>query len=171
MKKGVKLYNVIFPIWMLLLFPQMWLISMPANFVIDFLVLYFSMKYLQIEQAKEKAKSVIWKTWGVGFGADIVGGFFMFLVPLIEVDMETVFGKWWYENMTNAVMYDPFENVYALLFVTLCVIITSLLIYIINKKWCLKSLEITEAQRQKIALYLAIFTAPYLFYLPTKWFW
>ena len=171
MKKEVRLYNVIFPIWMLLLFPQMWLISMPANLVIDFLVLYFSMKYLKIEQPVEKAKSVILKTWAIGFASDIAGGIIMFMAALCDFDIETPFGKWWYDNLTNAVMYNPFESIVAFLFVTMCVIISAVFIYFINYKWCLKALEITDTERKKIALYLAIYTAPYLFYLPTKWFW
>lgn len=171
MKKEVKLYNVIFPIWMLLMFPQMWFVSLPANLVIDFLVLYFSMKYLKVEDVKEKAKTAIWKTWGVGFAADFVGGFFMFVVPLLDFDTDTPFGSWWYENMTNAVMYNPFETVPACLYTTLCVVLTAVLIYFINKKWCLKQIDITEVQRKRTALFLAIFTAPYLFYLPTAWFW
>ena len=45
MKKGrVKLYNVLFPVWMLMMFPGMWLIILPGNFIIDSLVLLITMK-------------------------------------------------------------------------------------------------------------------------------
>ena len=173
MKKssGTKLYNVIFPIWLLLMIPQLWLISLPANFLIDLLVLYFSMKVLRVENRKENVKKAIWKTWIVGFASDFVGGFGMFLVALLDFDYNTSFGKWWHDNLTNAVMYNPFDSIYAILWTTMCVIITSVLIYFMNKKWCLKRLEITDEQKKKVALALAIFTAPYLFYLPTAWFW
>ena len=171
MKKDVKLYNVIFPIWMLLLFPQMWFISLPANFIIDLLVIWLTMKLMHVQNIKSNAKAIILKTWIAGFGADFVGGFLMFVVPLLDFDYQSEFGSWWYENMTNAVMYNPFETIPALLWTTLCVIITAILIYFINKKWCLKNAELTEEQKKKIALSLAVFTAPYLFYLPTKLFW
>lgn len=38
MKKDMKLYNVIFPIWMLFFLPPVRLVVLPANFVIDSLV-------------------------------------------------------------------------------------------------------------------------------------
>ena len=53
MKKDVKLYNVLFPFWMLLLFPQMWLIVLPGNFIIDSLVLLISMAVLKISDKKQ----------------------------------------------------------------------------------------------------------------------
>ena len=47
MKKEIKLYNVIFPIWMLILIPPLWLVVLPGNFLIDLLVLYISMRILK----------------------------------------------------------------------------------------------------------------------------
>ncbi len=41
--KDIKLYNVIFPFWMILLFPSVWFIVLPGNFIIDSLVLLISM--------------------------------------------------------------------------------------------------------------------------------
>ena len=32
--KDVRLYNVLFPFWMLMLFPTVWLIVLPGNFLI-----------------------------------------------------------------------------------------------------------------------------------------
>lgn len=37
--KQVKLYNVIFPIWLLLIFPPVALIALAGNFIIDSLVI------------------------------------------------------------------------------------------------------------------------------------
>ena len=95
----------------------------------------------------------------------------MFLVALIDVDYETKFGQWWYDNLTNAVMYNPFSTLPGFLWATMCVVITSVIIYFVNKKWCLKKLEISDNEKKKIALAMAVFTAPFLFYLPTAWFY
>lgn len=171
MKKEIKLYNVIFPVWMLVLIPQLWLVALVGNYVIDFLVLFLTMKFLKIENRKTHIKKAIWKTWLIGFVADFVGGFGMFLVALIDMDYETKFGKWWYDNLTNAVMYNPFSTLAGFLWATMCVVITSAIIYFVNKKWCLKKLEISDDEKKKLALSLAIFTAPFLFYLPTAWFY
>lgn len=38
MRGRVKLYNLILPLWLLWLFPQTWIIVLPANFAVDLLV-------------------------------------------------------------------------------------------------------------------------------------
>ena len=136
-KKNVTLYNVIFPIWMMLIFPITWLVAFPVNFVIDLCVVYFSMKYLQVDDRRRRIKKVIWKVWIAGFLADIIGGFFMFSVALIDgvLDYNSPFGKWWYENLANGVMFNPFDSIWAVLWVTLCLCISGFCIYIFNKKF------------------------------------
>ena len=53
MKKYVKLYNVLFPVWMLMTLPVIWWIVIPGNFVIDSLVLGIAMKVLKLEDRWE----------------------------------------------------------------------------------------------------------------------
>ena len=72
-KKSIKLYNVIFPIWLLWLIPMTWVIVLPANFLIDLLVVVLTMKYLKVKEIKLNAKSVILKVWIFGFIADFIG--------------------------------------------------------------------------------------------------
>ncbi|MDN5300031.1 MAG: hypothetical protein PWP51_2584 [Clostridiales bacterium] len=169
-KKGIKLYNMIFPIWLLWLIPIMWLIVLPANFLIDLTVIVLTMKYLGIDQIKVHVKKVILRVWLLGFAADFIGTFCMFLVNLINFDYQTPIGRWWYENLQNAVSYNPIENIYSFLWVVVCIAITSCCIYFLNLKFGLKKLELEERQKHKLALSLAVFTAPYLFLLPTAWF-
>ena len=38
MGRGTKLYNLILPLWLLWIFPQTWLVVLPANFIVDLLV-------------------------------------------------------------------------------------------------------------------------------------
>lgn len=170
-KTDVKLYNMIFPIWLLWLIPITWIVILPGNFIIDLLVLVLTMKYLKIQDIKMSAKSVIFKVWIFGFIADFMGMALMILAAGLPFSNETAFEKWWYHNITNSVSFNPFENIYALLYVTICVILTAAFIYLFNYKFCLKKLNLSKEQKQKIALSLAIFTAPYLFYLPTDWFY
>ena len=59
---------------------------------------------------------------------------------------------------------------FAFFWVTGCVLLTAFLIYRLNLGWCLKKADLDDGQKKKIALSLAVFTAPYLFYLPTVWF-
>ena len=55
-KKDVKLYNALFPFWFLLLFPQVWLIVLPGNFLIDSIVLIISMFALKMTEKKQYYK-------------------------------------------------------------------------------------------------------------------
>lgn len=169
-KHSIKLYNVIFPIWILWLVPITWIVVLPANFLIDLLVVVLTMKCMKLPNIKENAKAVILRVWVFGFIADFIGTAVMFLSNIIDFNYETALGKWWHNNITNAVAYNPFESIYALTWVTLCVVITAFFIYIFNYKICLNRSTMSNKQKKVLALSLAIFTAPYLFYLPTCWF-
>ena len=170
-QKYVKLYNIIFPIWLLWLIPVTWIVVLPTNFLIDLMVIVLTMKYIKIQDIKQKSKTVILRVWIFGFIADFIGTATMFLANIIDFDYETQIGKWWYNNITNAVSFNPFDSIYAFLWVTVCVMLTAFFIFIFNYKFCLKKLDLSDNQRKKLALSLAIFTAPYLFYLPTALFY
>ena len=71
--KQTRLYNVIFPIWLLFLFPQIWLIALPGNLIVDCLVVLFTLMALKHTQKKAVLKQVWWKVWLLGFAADFVG--------------------------------------------------------------------------------------------------
>ena len=51
--KSVKFYNMIFPVWILMIFPLTWIIVIPGNFIIDSLVLLLGMYFLKIENKKQ----------------------------------------------------------------------------------------------------------------------
>lgn len=170
-KKDIKLYNLIFPIWFLLFLPYSWIVVLPANFLIDLTVTAVAMKCFKIDSIKQKVKSVILKVWIFGFAADFIGAAFMFASNIIEFGDNTTLNKWWYTNIISAVNYTPFKSIYGALWVAVCVIITAVFIYIFNYKICLKTLDIDADQKKKIALTLAICTAPYLFFIPTAWFY
>ena len=168
--KEIRLYNIIFPIWLLWLVPTTWFVVLPANFLIDLLVVVVAMKCLKVSEIKQKAKSVILKVWIMGFVADFIGTALMFVSNFMELVLEEEAAEWWYKYIVNAVSYNPFENPFSFLWVTVCTVITAVLIYVINAKWCLKKAELSEKQNKRVALALSVFTAPYLFYLPTEWF-
>jgi hypothetical protein len=169
-KNSIKLYNLIFPIWLIWLIPTTWIVVLPANFLLDLIVVVLTMKYLKIQDIKQNAKSVIFRVWIFGFVADFIGTAAMLIANVIDFDSGTQLGKWWYSNISNAVSYNPFESIYAVTWVTISVIITSFFIYLFNYKFCLKESNLDNSQKKKLALALAIFTAPYLFFIPTTWF-
>ena len=169
-KKSIKFYNLIFPIWILILIPITWIFILPANFFIDLIVVALTMKFMKINDIKKKVKHVITKIWIVGFISDFIGAGAMYLATIISFNNNSNLHEWWQNNIEYAVNYNPFESIYSMVWVTACVMIAAICIYIINYKLCLKKLDINSAQKKKIALSLAVFTAHYLFYIPTALF-
>ena len=172
MKKEARLYNLFFPLWFVLLYsPLHWIWLLPANFIVDLLVIVITLRILHAEDRKLKAKKSIWKVWILGFIADIIGGALLFFSSLfigewVENYASEALRTWWSNNLLNA-MYDPFMSFPAFVLVLLCVAVTSMLIYLFNMKLCLKKAITDKIERRKIALALAVFTAPYTFLIPT----
>ncbi|HIT09617.1 MAG TPA: hypothetical protein IAB55_11155 [Candidatus Merdivicinus faecavium] len=167
MKRDEKLYNVLFPLWFLLLVPISWLIVIPANFVIDLLALLLAMKLLRMPDIGKNLKSAVLKSWLAGFAADLIGGGAMFLSVLAGEFLPDPVRSWVYHNITEAVMVNPFSSVGGFLWTAVCVALAGGIIYLLNLKFCLKKTTLDLAQKRKLALAMALVTAPYLFFVPT----
>ncbi|MBR4935155.1 MAG: hypothetical protein IKZ01_04720, partial [Anaerotignum sp.] len=96
-------------------------------------------------------KKSIWKTWGFGFLADIIPSTLLVLIS-------------WGDLPFNP--YMAMESMPSFLFTTVGVVLAGFLIYFFHMKWVWKKIEIEEGQKRKIALGMAVLTAPYLMYLP-----
>ena len=144
--KTTKLYNVLFPFWMLLLFPQLWLIVLPGNFIIDSLVLLASLYILKIADKKQWYKQHIVKIFAFGMLSDIIGAAYMlFLMIVFDVGQ----------------MGDE-------LYLTLpALAISAILIFVFNYYITFKKAE--KDLRFKLAITFAIVTAPYTFLVPSSW--
>ena len=155
MRKDVKLYNIIFPMWSVyfygIFFPPLWLILLPANFLVDTLVLLFLFHRLGIAEKKALYKKSIWRTWGFGFLADIIPSTLLVVISWDDIPFNP---------------YDTLTSLPAFLFTTAGVVLAGVLIYFFHMKWVWKKIDIEESQKRKIALGMAVLTAPYLMYLP-----
>ncbi len=146
MKRNTKLYNVLFPFWMIMTFPIMWLIVLPGNFIIDSLVLLVSMLILKIESKKQYYKGHILKIFVFGMLSDIVGSMYLFAMVFFA---------------QIAPMGDE-------LYVTVpAIFISAVLIFVLNYFVTFKKSE--RALRLKMSLIFAIVTAPYTFLVPSSW--
>ena len=146
MKKDVTLYNVLFPLWMLLLFPELWLIVLPGNFIIDSLVLIISMLIMKMPDKKEFYKKNILKIYGFGLLADAAGSVYM-LIMMIGFELGRMGDEW-------------YITVPALL-------ISAVLIFVCNYFITFRNCDVKE--RFKLALVFAVVTAPYTFLVPSGW--
>ncbi len=43
-KREIRLYNMILPLWLLWIFPQVWLLLLPGNLLIDTEVLFCALR-------------------------------------------------------------------------------------------------------------------------------
>ncbi len=152
-KKNIKLYNMIFPIWGMILFPAFWIIIIPLNFLIDSVVLTVSMRYLKLDNKLHLYKKTILKVVAFGFLSDIIGALFVFGVA----SLDDVF------PVLEHIVYEPANSLITFLIMAIIVAITGVIIYVFNKKVSFKKLEVDEVYKHKLSLSLAVFTAPYLF--------
>lgn len=146
MKKQIKLYNVLFPVWMLMLFPQMWLIVLPGNFLIDSLVLIASMYILKIGEKRDFYKRSVLKIFLFGLLADFVGAVYMFVMAYcLELG---VMGDEWYLTVPG-------------------ILISMVCIFLLN--YFVTFGKADKVLRLRLALIFAVITAPYTFLIPTSW--
>lgn len=168
MGKELRVYNVMFPLWFLLIFPISWLVVLPANFLIDSLVLLITLKLLKQHDIFSSYKKTIIKVWMFGFLSDFIGAGFMFLTQIDIFPGRSGVGDWWFKYIANPVAYNPFDNPYSLFYVVLVIIIAAVFIYFFNLKYGLKAIETEIAAKKQVALSLAIFTAPYVLLFPSQ---
>ena len=168
--RQLRLYNLVFPIWLLWIFPLTWLIVLPANFLVDFAVIILTLMIMKVKTPFMHSKTIIFKTWIFGFIADFAGAAFMLLGVMLFPNYSNDFEKWWNHNICNPLSFNPFANIFSFLWTFAAVCISSVLIYVFNRKICLKKSELDDKVKKKLSLVLAIITAPFLFLLPTELF-
>ncbi|MCR4688139.1 MAG: hypothetical protein K5745_01160 [Saccharofermentans sp.] len=148
----VKDFNMGFHPSMLYFFPTAWLISLPFNFLVDSIALLIGFKIFGKDKVWFRWRKSILKSWIFGYISDVVAALLMLL----------------FEYMTDkgSIMANPFGGVLPFLCTLLCVTLAGVLIFVFNYKIALNKTELDKADRKKVALLMAIATAPYLFFMP-----
>lgn len=174
-KKDVKLYNMLFPMYLLWLIPITWIIVLPANFIIDSAVVVITLSALKLPR-KSTYKKIILKVWGFGFLSDFIGSAFLFIVSLgsstiaVSNTMFTETIRTAFNEFRLAVEYNPYSNVLALIVTVIGITISALCIYKFNLKNTLRNVNMGYAHKKRLSLMLAIFTAPYMLLIPAYLF-
>lgn len=148
-KKDVKLYNLLFPLWVLLLFPHAWLVVLPGNFAIDSAVLLITLLILKCNEKKRWYKKYILLIFAFGMLADIVGA--AFLLYMLFMNSYEVF---------SVPIDSPLITIPA-------VLISAGLIFVFNYFITFKNED--KKMRLIMSLVFAIVTAPYTFLVPGSW--
>ena len=169
MKKQTRIYNVIFPIWLLILFPQLLVYVLPGNLIIDCAVLWFTLLALKHAQKGAVVKKLWWKFWLLGFAADAVGMVWMLLggaLSIAAMDRAGAEGGW-VVDAAQGMMMNPFRHPLPFLWTLAGVAIAGVCIYFFDKRAMRSCKLLDDRQRHIIALVMAIVTAPWLFFIPT----
>lgn len=156
MKKDIRLYNVLFPIWFLFLFPQLWLIMLPINFLVDSLVILISARCQKLERPGSIWKQGIVKVWLIGFLCDLLGAGLTVLL---------YFG-WCALDAMDISLFNPILFPGTTLLAIPGTILAGVLIYRINKRFSFRRLDLDASAIRALCLHLAIFTAPYTMLIP-----
>lgn len=154
MKKDLRLYNVMFPVWMIIWFPTwLWLLVIPANYLLDTLVLRWSLA--GYEDRKPFCRRNAWKICLSGFLGDFAGALVLFGAYVAS------------ENpLSNAIAYAPFSSVATLCVTLFSIAVSGGCIYLLDK-WLLERAGLDVKRSRHSALYLALITAPYLYFFPS----
>lgn len=160
--KQTRLYNVIFPIWLLFMVPAVWLIVLPANLIVDCAVVLLTLTALKHTQKKAVLKQVWWGVWLMGFAADFVGALFLLPAMFMAGYLPEPWDSW-----ITPVMYNCWKSPVALLWTAAAVVLSGVCIYFFDR-WGMRSCaELTNRERHIVALTVAIVTAPWMFFIPT----
>ena len=168
--KRARLYNVIFPIWLILFFPPVIFIALAGNYIIDSLVIIgcfyvFRLSAKQQVNALTFYKKSIVRVWLFGFLADILGAAILFVVGITGDYLSVP------NDISKGIWFDPFSNPAALCIILLVMLVSCLLIFFFNYKITFKKLIQDKKSRLLTALAMAVITAPWTFLLPTRWFY
>ena len=153
--KGLKKdFNMGFHPAMLYFFPMGWLISLPINFLIDSVVLLIGFKIFGKEKVWFNWKKAIIKSWIFGYISDVIASLLMLLAEFVAGAFRT------------SVMMNPFGGVIPFFATLISVAVAGVLIFVFNYKIALNKTELDQKAKKKVALLMAIATAPYLFFMP-----
>ena len=161
-KRTVKLYNVLFPIWLIVFIPSpLWLVLIPLNYAIDCFVLRRSLKGRDDEDAV--CAKCEWKICLAGFAADLAGAVFMFG----EMLLSDRFLPRLSDKIGYGLSMDPFHNIWTFCSVLTAVVISAAIIFFADKAILMKD-GLDKGTAFRAAVNLAVFTAPYLFFIPSR---
>lgn len=178
-KPHIKLYNAVFPPFMLIfLIPTLLIISLIGNFIIDSIVLAIISFYIYKKINLHFYGKKIFGVWSLGFLADTIGNGYLIAVSLLSGATYYEGNNLWRQILSgiyiavNHSVYDSFGgfSFWGFLFLLSGVIISGVLIFIFDYLFIFNDLSITKKQRIVSSLIFAIITAPYTFLLPKELF-
>ena len=163
-KRSIRLYNVIFPFWLILFWPTppVILLTLFGNLAIDCLVVFLALLVLKHPARGSVLKRCWWKVWLFGFLSDLIGALWLALGAwALEAG-----GAGWVSDFAMAMTVNPFRHPLALAWTAIGVAIAGVCIYFLDRRVFRRTPELDGRQSHVLALTLAVVTAPWLFFVP-----
>ena len=168
MRHETRLYNVIFPIWIIMFWPSppVFLVTFFGNLVIDCAVLFLVLLALRHPAKGAVLRRCWWRVWLYGFLSDIIGALWL---------AAGLFGAWaldaggtggWISDFAMAMTVNPFRHPLALAWTAVGTALAGVCICRFDRRVFQRVPELDGGQSRTLALALAIVTAPWLFFLP-----
>lgn len=157
---SVKLCNVLFPIWILIFFPQVLAIVIPGNLIVDAAVLLLALAAMRHRAKGAVLRRCWWKVWLLGFAADLIGAAWMVLGWFVTSWVPSL------DSSLGKILYNPFGHPAAFLWTAAGVAIAGWFIFLLDRRVFRSVPELTSRQSTRLALTFAIVTAPWPFFLP-----
>ena len=156
-----KIYNILLPLWLLIFLPSyLWLALIPLNYVIDRVVLRWSLG--DMPDKGLFCRRHTWKICLAGFLSDFAGALILLIISIPLADLnEKLY------DIGHAIMLDPFSNPAGLLIVMASIAVSAVCIFFLDK-WILRKAGLDPEQVKRSALRLALITAPYLYLFPSR---
>ena len=166
-----RVYNLIFPVYGILLFPNpFWIILIPVNYLIDRFVLSLGLKREHVFEERTEQKAflhhTVWKICIAGFAADFIGASIIIFRDLYK----SFFSQETMQAINYAVYGTPFASSAGLIVFLLAILIAAVCIILFDRHILIKAgLDAHTAVR--IAVLMAVITAPYMILIPTNAFY
>ena len=150
--KNNRLFNILFPVWLFYLLPTgMWLLILPANFLLDSLVLYLAARYLHLEAGKLWQQSIV-RVWLLGFISDFLGALLILAAALLQDKICPGWNTFYFPGATLLAIPG--------------VILSAGCIYFFDRRFAFTKTGLDEKQTAVLCRFLAVFTAPYAMLIP-----
>lgn len=156
-KNDVRLYNVLFPIWFFFLFPQIWLVMLPVNFIVDSLVVYLSARRQGLSDRSGLWNKHILPVWVIGFLSDLIGAVLVVILYFVLCGLDI---------LGIASYFNPILFPGTTLIALPGVILAGFMIYWLNRKLTFRNSDLDPQAIHRLCLHLALWTAPYTMLIP-----
>ena len=162
-----RLFYDVLPFWFFWEFPIFWPIVIPIVTIFYFIATYLFMGYLKIDNPLNKLRKIIIRVTFFGFLCDLI---VVVLLLIIAIGGEQIinptsnFYNWYVHDFSKSMGTYVFNNIFAVLTLSFSVLLSRIINYKLNTRYTFSKLDIGKEKKKNLALAIAIFTAPYIFF-------